>query len=72
MSNLNTTKIYSNVKILEGWSTINLSSTYCLCNNLSGQYININRLDIYEQKKNHEFEVNKSFEDLTFGHLKHY
>ena len=43
-----------------------------LCNNLSGQYININRLDIYEQKKNHDFDVNKSYEDLTFGHLKHY
>ena len=43
-----------------------------LCNNLSGQYININKLDIYEQKKNHDFDVTKSYEDLTFGHLKHY
>ena len=49
---LDYTKSGSPVKTLEGWSTINLSATYCLSNQMAGQKYSFNKLRIFAVNRN--------------------
>ena len=50
------------VKMLEGWSMINISATYALSNCLEGQLINIDKLPLYNSTKNPKFRIHKMYE----------
>ena len=67
---LGVTKSCSPVKILVGWSTINLTATYMLSNMMAGQLFKFNKLRVFESNFGKKTHVTECYQSLTPESLK--